>query len=141
MSKDSDEITDEIDLILQNIEKDIKTHKLLLKDINQNANKILDMLEIQDENISDIKEAQQHWKNIADNTRSIANSIDQYGEQNLKLIDVIVGKRQVPVSIFVLVISILSTIALGLLVFFTGITLKVNDIEISKGTHYVSTEN
>jgi hypothetical protein len=141
MSEKNLDISDEIDDIIKNIENDVKVHKSVLADINKNANKILDMLEIQDENILEIKESQEHWHQIAENTRSIANAISQYGEQNLKLIDVIIGKKQVPVSVFILVVTILSTIALGLLVFFTGIKLKVNDIEISKGYKYGSTEN
>jgi hypothetical protein len=141
MSEKDKNISDEIDDIIKNIENDVKLHKNLLEDINNNANKILEMLEIQDENILEIKESQEHWRQIADNTKMIAHAISQYGEQNLKLIDVVVGKKQVPTSIFILVVTFLSVIGLALLVFFTGVKLKVNDIEISKGYEYGTTEN
>jgi polyribonucleotide nucleotidyltransferase len=134
--KSNDEFSDKMNGIIESIEKDVKDHKELLEHINQNANKILDMLEIQDENILEIKEAQEHWRQIADNTRMIASAISNYGEQNLKLIDVAIGRKQVPTSVFILVVTFVGVITLGMLVFLTGVNLKVNDIEISKGSQY-----
>lgn len=135
---DTKSVSDEIDGVLKTIQEDVQKHKDLLVDINENANKILEMLEIQDENILEIKESQEHWRQIADNTKMIASAISTYGEQNLKLIDVVIGKKQVPTSIFMMVVGVVCVIGLSLMVFATGVNLKINDIEIKKGTHVTS---
>lgn len=133
-SKKDNNVPDEIQKIIESIENDVKNQRVILEGINDNANKIIDMLEIQDENILDIKESQEAWREIAENTHMIATAIATYGEQNMKLIDAVAGKKQVPISVFLLVISIIGVAALSMLVSITDIQLKIdhNKIEIQR---------
>jgi DNA repair exonuclease SbcCD ATPase subunit len=139
--KQNKNVSDEIDSVIKEIEKDVKIHKELLEEISANANRILEMLEVQDENIEEIKESQEHWRNIADNTKMIASAISTYADQNARLIDAVAGKQQVPVSVFMMVVGMVCVIGLSVLVIFGGIDLKVQDVEIRKGNTNAASEN
>lgn len=128
--------------ILNQVLKNLEDNRKLLETLEGRSAIAQDLLEAHGTALEEIKEYESYWKEMAVNTGKIANSIDTYSEQNIKLIDVVAGKKQVPLSVFISVLVILGISMLTFIVSFTGIqvTIDPNHIEFKKEKKIESVE-
>lgn len=120
--------------ILRKVLQNLADNKEMLEHLNTRSERAEVLLDLHSRTLSEILENQKYWKDIASNTNRIASAIDTYGEQNMKLIDVVIGKKQVPLSVFLAVLVIIGISAMIQLSSILGIEVVVDPshIEIKK---------
>jgi hypothetical protein len=97
--------------------KEQKTVIELLKIINKNNTIILG-------NIGEFKDS---VKNIETNTKTVADTLKMLHKDNREYVELIAGKRQVPISIFAIVVLVLVTLLVAQEVRISNVDLSVNE--------------
>jgi len=127
VTKKKKTLSNDIKDLIEYIESDIQNHKVILDAVNKNAGSIMKILDSQDDVLMDIKYTQKH---ISDNTNDIAVALATYSEQNTKLVDAVAGKKQVPISVFLMVLLIVGIASLAMLVSISNVELIINPNQI-----------
>jgi hypothetical protein len=83
--------------------------KFVIEHINQNQHLLKELTDTQKE----------YMNSIVQHTETVAATLKEYNENNTKLVNVISGKKQVPLSVFLLV---LSSIVITTLIMFAALT-------------------
>lgn len=100
----------------------------LLKIINKNNTTILG-------NIGEFKESVQ---NIETNTKSVSDTLKMLHKDNREYVELIAGKKQVPISIFAIVVLALVTLLVAQEVRISNVDVSVNDKGVTMTPHDIS---
>lgn len=93
------------------IEKDVDQSMAILKKIDHQSNQQLNILSLHGKKLEEIENvAKTATVAIAENIKQIAQHLGETVQTNRELINIIAGKRQVPLSIFVIVLFILAAV-------------------------------
>jgi len=114
---------------LGKLHADVRDSIIILKRIDQRSEKQSEILDITKEKIEVIENiATQTAKELSNNTAVIAENMRDAAIANRDLVQIIAGKKQVPISIFVIVLGILALVEFIILVAVFGIHLKFGSV-------------